>query len=579
MLWEHQVGGSSPPAPTTCLTRDEGFERASAVICESAPREDPGLMPSLSLFRNVDSIPLSSSTTYDEVPYRSRAVTAAHPSRIAALAALHDVEPPDPRTCRYLDVGCAEGGNPISIAVSLPGTEVVGIDLSETQVAEGRRRVARLSLTNCDIRQQNLEDVSSSLGLFDYVVCNGVYSWVTPRIADRILALCKALLSPTGLLYVSYNTYPGWHYRQIAREIAMLASAEGSPAERIRKGKAAVAAVATSNLVTDAAYRTDLAWLNELVDAAPEAYFFHEFLEVENHPCWFREFATSASAHGLSYVEDARFGSMPLSSLYIDPTDATRKVSPDRIVREQYSDFLTNRPFRQSILCHAGRPVTDEAGPAAIGRLALSTQLRPESTFADSTPGKKENFVRPGGIRLSTDDPLLKTALLSLAVTGQVPMRFEDLVASLPAGVLPDGGTEREMEVERLKSRLLRCAGARFVDLYLGPPAVSRSAGPLPVASPLARLQATEGDRSFTSLVHHDDLLSDGLAQALLPLLDGTRDRAVLTDEVVAEVLSEGLLEDSSGKPVSDPHVVREVVRGRLEQILAELASRAFILR
>ena len=46
-----------------------------------------------------------------------------------------------------------------------------------------------------------------------------MYSWVPPDVQDAILRVCSRNLAPNGIAYVSYNTYPGWHVRMMAREM------------------------------------------------------------------------------------------------------------------------------------------------------------------------------------------------------------------------------------------------------------------------------------------------------------------------------------------------------------------------
>ena len=44
---------------------------------------------------------------------------------------------------------------------------------------------------------------------------------VVGRLRDRILAICSECLSQNGIAYVSYNTYPGGHIRDMVREMML----------------------------------------------------------------------------------------------------------------------------------------------------------------------------------------------------------------------------------------------------------------------------------------------------------------------------------------------------------------------
>ena len=51
------------------------------------------------------------------------------------------------------------------------------------------------------------------------MIAHGVFSWVPREVQDKILELCERVLAPTGIAYISYNTYPGWHLREMMAEM------------------------------------------------------------------------------------------------------------------------------------------------------------------------------------------------------------------------------------------------------------------------------------------------------------------------------------------------------------------------
>src|SRR5262245_53527423 len=142
------------------------------------------------------------ATSYDEVPYESHPLPQTHPAHLAAVARLFGLLTPPPERCRVLEIGCASGGNLIPMALTLPGSSFVGIDLSERQVAEGHRLAGALGLGNVELLHRDVLDVGDELGRFDYVLCHGVYSWVPAPVRDRALELCATNLAPNGVAYV-----------------------------------------------------------------------------------------------------------------------------------------------------------------------------------------------------------------------------------------------------------------------------------------------------------------------------------------------------------------------------------------
>ena len=163
--------------------------------------------------------------TYDQVPYLNRAHTHTHPDRLAALATLLGLEPPCLERCRVLELGCANGRNLLPMALALPAAHFTGVDLSARQIADGQAAVAELGLSNLDLRHASLAGVDAGYGLFDYIICHGVYSWVDEALQDAAtIHRLSRLLSNHPLLIAQLVAY------------AHLAMAAGADAAIVQSG-------------------------------------------------------------------------------------------------------------------------------------------------------------------------------------------------------------------------------------------------------------------------------------------------------------------------------------------------------
>ena len=120
---------------------------------------------------------MTPTTTYDEIPYESSPFPETHPLVTSAVSLLFGLRAPEPESCRILELGCACGGNLIPMALSLPEARCVGLDLSTRQIADGQAIVDRLGISNIELRAASILDVTAEWGLFDYIICHGVYSW------------------------------------------------------------------------------------------------------------------------------------------------------------------------------------------------------------------------------------------------------------------------------------------------------------------------------------------------------------------------------------------------------------------
>src|SRR5688572_3537517 len=91
-----------------------------------------------------------SATRYDEVPYINRSFPQTHPDRLATLATLFGVATADIDDARVLELGSASGDNLIPMALGLPRSQFLGIDLSERQTEQGRDIVRTLGIDNIE---------------------------------------------------------------------------------------------------------------------------------------------------------------------------------------------------------------------------------------------------------------------------------------------------------------------------------------------------------------------------------------------------------------------------------------------
>ena len=470
--------------------------------------------------------------SYEALPYRSQPIAVSHPESLAVVATLFGMSPPPVRDCRVLELGCANGGNLIPMALSLPHATLRGVDLSPAQVESARAAVRTLGLKNVTIDAMSLSDIGDDFGTYDYIVCHGVYSWVPADVQDAILRVCSRNLAPNGVAYVSYNTYPGWRVREMVRDMLMFHDAPGLPAkERVARGRAFLGFLARSAPKAQSLYGHLLEEELQTLATGDDSYFVHEELEVFNAPVYFADFMRRAEGHGLRFLSEARVANRGagLASEVLSQLD---EWTTDPIQIEQYLDFLHNRTFRRTLLCHADQNSIREPAPDRMRLLHLSARAEPIGATIDE--GREaEIFRTPEDIKLTTNHPLVRSALHILFELRPRPVAFDDLwqhvkqhlqqVSSEHAEILAVGP-------DALAEPLLQCALSRFVDLGVSPASFATEVSERPEASALARRQAAAGEL-VTSLRHFSVELPY-FDRFVLRLLDGTRDWLTLVAEI-----------------------------------------------
>jgi len=515
----------------------------------------------------TDKGPPAPPSSYDAIPYRSRAVALTHPDHLAAVGAIHGLDPAPPETCRVLELGCASGVNLLAMAAALPAATFVGIDGSARQIEEGERLRRAAALENVRLIPGRFESLAGDLGEFDYVLCHGVFSWIPPEVQDRVLAICRERLAPGGLAFVSFNVYPGWHSRQMLREMMLFhVRAIAEPIERIRQSRALLELLARLAVEERGTYRARFATMAEDLANTDDGYLFHEFLEEENAPSYFHEVAARASAAGLRYIWSARstWEAFP-------PRGVEEALAPlqNRVVREQYMDFLSDRTFRRSVFCRDDAGSAEDAEPSGrIRDLYVEGRARADPAASDPSSDAAVDIVAGPNVRITTASPFVKSVFAALQAASPRALSFDRLLGEAARSWGPAG----DGLSEELGALLLRSFAAGLVRLS---PTGSRCAWPAPekpLATSFARVQAAEPG-AVTTLSHMSTELSDG-DRFVLRLCDGSRNRSDLARELASAVAAGELrIAAADGTAVTDGERIAEASNVETDAAVLRLAS------
>ena len=474
------------------------------------------------------------------------------------------------------------------MALGLPNSHFVGIDLSRRQIADATALGEAVGLANVAWKHLSLLDVTPELGQFDYIIAHGIYSWVPAPVRDKLLDICARNLAPDGVAFVSYNTYPGWHMRGAIRDMMCYhANRVQGPQARATQARALLDFLARSAAPESDAYgsflkpyglllQEELGFLRQL----PDSYLLHDHLEEVNDPVYFYQFADQAAAKGLQFLGEGQVGSMFISQFAPEVAGTLRQLAPTILHLEQYLDFLRNRAFRQTLLCHAGIPLNWTIAPAVVAKFAVASPARPMGSPLGIGPEALEQFQVPNGATLTSRDPLMKAAMRYLAEIWPRAVPFDTLRATARARVQP--GMEQDAaaiaaDTQQLGTRLLNCYASGLVEFHVHMPSFTVEVSAFPQASPLARLQAERGLTRVTNLRHELIDLTE-LSRQVLRFLDGKHGRAELL-QVLAELTARGdMVVQQDGAPLRDLPRAQEILGQLLEPALSGLATRALLI-
>jgi methyltransferase-like protein/ubiquinone/menaquinone biosynthesis C-methylase UbiE len=496
-------------------------------------------------------------TAYDAVPYPPYSFPNTNIGRLAAIGRVFSLPTADPRNARVLELGCSSGVNTLAMAQLYPEAEFVGVDLSSRQIQLAEEALAATGLKNVRFIQGNIADLGDDLGKFDYIITHGIYSWVPANVKEAILRLSNDLLKPEGVAYISYNCLPGWRMRGALRDMMQMHT--GGIKElpgKVAQGKALIKFLAES-CTEDTPYGKYLRQELEVLRTTDDSYIAHEFFEENNEAYYFMDFLKTAAQHKMAYLGDAEPATMVVDNLPPQAAQTLKSLNLNLLATEQYMDFVRNRQFRSTLLCHATAPLSRSVDPKTTEGLEVISLVGVKRPWSEQEPAL---FLAANGAELSVNEPFTAELFSRIAAAGRCSRPCADVInetIEALSGKLE--GKDPEAVRNDLGRILLQGYFRRMLDLTVGPVGAPEAGdAEKPQVLPLARWQASKGLRVSS---HRLDMLNtDPFVGKFISLCDGTRDRTALIDAMAEALGNKEFQLNENNQPVEDPERARFII-------------------
>jgi len=515
---------------------------------------------------------IAADCTYNEVPYPSLPVAGTHPDRLYGIAKLFGLNPVPPPNSRILEIGCAGGGNILPIASQFPNATCVGIELSEVQVQNGRIATKFVGLDNLEIKQGSVTDITSALGKFDYILCHGVFSWVPDFVREAILNVSSQNLSENGVVFISYNTMPGWYFRGMVREMLLRHVADIKDSfVKIEQARALLSFLAESNATRNTSHATYIRAEAEFLAKQPDTYLFHEHLEEHNKAFFFEDFLRDAAKHNLQFLGESNIASMWTGNL---PPDTQKKLESinDSAKIGHYTDCITGRTFRETLLVHGGLPISRNLDQKRLEQIRFLGRFKRIIQEA-GVDEKIKTYEAASGHAMSTSQVVCQIVIETITNTYPASVSMDQLLNAIEARTKIDG-QQYGVRSQELSATLMEWALAGYIEFRFQEDRISsKLTGKLKVSS-WARTQARAG--SILTNLRHEMISVSEVQRQIIPFLDGTRD----LDEIATEI---GLLLDLKMLSVTIDGTMTASNRKAIplqiaNQTIADLAKRGLLM-
>ncbi|MBX9570326.1 MAG: class I SAM-dependent methyltransferase [Candidatus Obscuribacterales bacterium] len=527
---------------------------------------------------------MNTTTTLDKTNAFERfslPMPQTHPDRLATIARLFGVDAPNLKNARVLEIGCANAGNLVAAAFGAPEATFVGIDQSSQSIEKGKKAIKDAGLKNLELHVSETLEVPAELGKFDYIIIHGIFSWVSKETQNKLLASINERLTPNGIAYISYNTYPGWHFRGMIRDM-MLYHAGNIENNVMKVGQARALldflaqSVPTENNAYGLLLRNELAFLS----AQPDSYLLQDIMAEKNEPFYFHQFIERATTHGLQYLGESEFSTMLTSNFPQTVHETLRRISNEIVRTEQYMDFVRNRTFRQTLLVKSDVQINRNINFASVQKMLIASPLRPVNAEMNVQSNQPEVFRAPNGLEITTQHPLIKGAFLHMSQIWPQSISFDELLSNAITRVSTDpvvsGSADIEMQKQLLGADLLTAYAANLVIFRTEAAPFVTKISERPKASELARMQAPT--QNFVTNQFNEPIAIDAFAVALLGILNGKRDHVQILDELVEMVRKGQLNVQKDGKPIADNATLRQTLQPFMDECLDKMAKAAVLV-
>lgn len=116
-----------------------------------------------------------------------------------------------PQTLNVCELGFGQGVSTAMHAAAQADVAYWGTDFNPSQAAHARN-LSAVSGANCHLYDQSFEEFCQrdDLPEFDFISLHGIWSWISDENREIIVNFVRRKLRVGGVLYISYNTQPGW---------------------------------------------------------------------------------------------------------------------------------------------------------------------------------------------------------------------------------------------------------------------------------------------------------------------------------------------------------------------------------
>lgn len=238
-----------------------------------------------------------------------------------------------------------------------------GTDFNPSQVSFAQE-VGKKSGVDINLKDDSFEEFlkRDDLPGFDFIGLHGIWSWISDENRMHIVDFINNNLNIGGVVYVSYNTQPGWSVMAPLRDLFFDYS------NNILGNDLTITSKMEKSLeLCDKLMENGAAYFNvnpsikerlEKIKSMDKSYLVHEYLDASWHPMSFSKIHSSLAKAKVDFVCSVNPEDHIFDLNFTQEQQRFIKEIQDPVFKETIKDFLLNRQFRKDYWVKGKRTYT-----------------------------------------------------------------------------------------------------------------------------------------------------------------------------------------------------------------------------
>lgn len=283
----------------------------------------------------------------------------------------------------HCELGFGQGVS-VNIHAAASGDVWHGTDFNPTQVSFAQE-LAAASSASVFLVDEAFADFAQNKELpqFDSIGMHGIWSWINDENRAIIIEFIKRKLKVGGILYVSYNTQPGWSdFAPMRNLLAQHAETMGADGHGIVNRIDGALDFAEKLMATNPGYsqaNLQVGARLKRMKGQSRQYLAHEYFNRDWQPMFFGDMNAWMTEAKLNFACSAHYADL------LDEVNLTKEQQEflgaisDGVFRQSVRDFMVNQQFRRDYWVKGARTLAaTEWSKAVRSQSVVLTRHRPD---------------------------------------------------------------------------------------------------------------------------------------------------------------------------------------------------------